>query len=1119
MKKITETSYKIFVLSMLLLGGIFFMPKTAFAAYGDTTTFTGKPYDGDGGQADEALLDFPEDVAVDANGNMYIADTYNDAVRKVATDGTISTLAGGGYGFSDGTGTDASFALPRGIATDANDNVYVADTSNNAIRKITPAGVVTTLLNSGLSAPYGIAIAGTTLFILDNGSNSLKSMPLSGGVVTTVATGLNDPRKIAVTDDGTKAYIADSGSHRVLQILVSTGVVSVVAGSDALGYQEGVGAAAAFNYPYGVALSADEQTLYVADPDLYVTDRIRTIDLASGQTSLFAVDTAQSDMIFPAGMAVANNNLYIAMSGLGIVRRYALNDATDTEVFAGTDRFGMREGSDPLFGRPNDAALSLDGKTMYIGDNNRVRKLDMATKASSYITGSIVDNYREGLPIGIGVSTLQEARFSNVAGIVVASDGKALYIADRWNNRIRKVDLTASPVSTSLVTGAGRSNSTGETENGYQEGGPCSQIVDRTDSLTLQSGCAYFLGPTSLALDPSEHYLYVADTGNNRIRRITLSDGTTSLVAGSSQGYADGIGSAAQFNAPFGIAVNSDGTKLYVADRGNHRIRVIDLTTNGVTTLAGAGSAGYREGIGTAAFFSYPARLKIGADGMLYVTESGSHRIRLVDPATGLTKLVSGSGDRGFANGTQRQAKFNGLGGIVPDTANGIVYVLDSGNDTIRQMDVEGAAPYADPAPTITKVEPSDVDPRWTKTGNINVKIRGTGFRYGATVKFYTTKAVKTYIVSSKEIVVTVPIAKLTPGWYDVTVTNVDNQFAVKETAFGVRDPKSGKDSLTGKVPDRFFTLSALRGFTGFSNAYAGGFTITTGNVWGDQKKEIVLGTADGQAPLVKIYSNNGKQRGSFFAFSKTTKTGVRVASCDLDNNGFDEVIAAPGSGSNPIVRIFDRTGKLVLKKGFSALDKKFTGGIHLACADLNGDGKAEIVATGSRGGNGKVYVYAATGKLLSSFAPYGSSFHGGITLGTVRPNATTAARILVAGETGQAKVLVYSYDGKRQGIGISPYGPSFNGGISVSGGDTSGDGVGKIVVTPVHSAGTLAKIFSSATGKRLAQFSVPPKKFTGGIRVAVGDVDGDGVADIATVAAARFHAIVQMFHQNGKPL
>jgi sugar lactone lactonase YvrE len=241
-----------------------------------------------------ARFNFPSGAAVDANGNVYVADRYNNTVRKITSAGVVTTLAGtaGQSGFTDATGGAARFYEPIGIAIDANGNVYVADNRSNTIRKITSAGVVTTLAGTGgqsgstdatgaaarFRAPFGVAVdANGNVYVADRLNDTIRKIT-SAGVVTTLAgtagqsgstdgTGadarFNDPIGIAVDDYG-NVYVADFGNHIVRKI-TSPGVVTTLAGTAGQsGSTDATGAAARFYFPSGAAVDA-HGNVYVAD--------------------------------------------------------------------------------------------------------------------------------------------------------------------------------------------------------------------------------------------------------------------------------------------------------------------------------------------------------------------------------------------------------------------------------------------------------------------------------------------------------------------------------------------------------------------------------------------------------------------------------------------------------------------------------------------------------------------------------------------------------------------------------------------------------------------------------------------------------------------------------------
>lgn len=262
---------------------------------------------------------------------------------------------------------------------------------------------------------------------------------------------------------------------------------------------------------------------------------------------------------------------------------------------------------------------------------------------------------------GYGGSTdgaTSSAEFQNPSAIAVDAQGN-LYVADTWNHRIRKITPNGL-VSTLAGTGT----------LGYLNG---SALM------------AEFYGPSGIAVDP-RGTLYIADTGNNRIRKLTP-DGQVSTLAGTGdEGYLDGAGNTAQFNLPSGIALDASDN-LYVADAGNHRIRKV-APDGTVSTVAGSGAEGYAVGIGTAAAFNNPFSLTVDAQGIIYVADTWNNRIRKILP-DGTVLDVAGSGIEGYKDGAASTAEFYLPSAVVVD-AHGIVYVADGYNHAIRKIAPEG---------------------------------------------------------------------------------------------------------------------------------------------------------------------------------------------------------------------------------------------------------------------------------------------------------------------------------------------------------------------------------------------------------------------------------------------
>ncbi|MDR2209826.1 MAG: SMP-30/gluconolactonase/LRE family protein [Azoarcus sp.] len=330
------------------------------------------------------------------------------------------------------------------------------------------------------------------------------------------------------------------------------------------------------------------------------------------------------------------------------VTRYSSRTTTVSTLADGT-------GSDARFHASNGIAIDKAG-SLYVADteNHRIRKVSPTGEVSTLAGGE------KGESDGTG----SDAQFNAPFGISIDKAGN-LYVADTENHRIRKV----SPMGeVSTLTGS---------EKGYADG---------------SGSAAKFERPTGIAIDASNN-LYVADSGNNRIRKVTPT-GEVSTLAGSGAipwqgGFADGPGNAAQFGWPTGIAIDASNN-LYVADANNHRIRKI--APNGeVSTLAGSGATGSKEGgfadgPGSAAQFKQPTDITIDKAGNLYVVDRGNSRIREITP-NGEVSTLAGSG-LGCADGPGSVAQFYLPSAIAID-ASGNLYVADNGKYRIRKIVIE----------------------------------------------------------------------------------------------------------------------------------------------------------------------------------------------------------------------------------------------------------------------------------------------------------------------------------------------------------------------------------------------------------------------------------------------
>ncbi|NQV13556.1 MAG: hypothetical protein HQ530_04635 [Parcubacteria group bacterium] len=1079
-----------FVKQLIFLVVFLLLPVVSWASYGDTISYLGKVYDGDGDSARSAYLDFAEDVAFSSTGKMVIADTYNNVIRGIDTSNKAYTVAGtGSYGDKIGATGSAEFALPRGIAVASNGTVYVADTANNKIKKIS-SGNVTTLVDDGLSQPEGVAVRGSTLYIADTGNNAIKKVSTSGGSVTTVASSISSPKKLTSTSSGQHLYVAAGGSYKVIKVTVSSGAKSVIAGSGTAGYVDAVGTSARFRNVVGVSLDETRNSLYVTDGNGYA-DYVREIDLSDNTVTTLATDEVMSTINYPKGITSRGDYVYIANSGIGTIQRCNKDTGSidaEADWMVGKKRFGHEFGSssNSLLGRPNDMVFSPNGQSMYVAENNFLRKVNMSNSYTSFVAGSIVDAYRE--------DTGDQARFSSIASLTINSTGTTLYLTDRWNNRIRSVNLSNN--TSALVSGGGETDCSGSC-NGYVEG---------------SKNSARFNNPAGIAISADNAYLFVADTSNNRIRKVRISDGQTWLLAGSGvAGHADGKGSVAKFDSPFGITIDSAGEYLYVADRENHRLRRIKISTGDVTTVAGSGSNGYRDAIGTTAVLSYPEYVKVGADGNLYFTEVGSQLVKFMDISTRSVRTIAGNLNRGFKNGDSTSSRFNNPKGLLPDTANSKLYVADNWNDTIRRISIPDEPPYSEPAPQPTSVSPLDRYKKATSSSQIlSLNIGGSNFTHGASAMFGSYGAVKTYVNASNELTVEIPFGQMPPAYYNVKVTSMDGQSGTCEKCFIVLNPD-------GSLPPEAQVEESQVDFDAYDVRQRGGYHIYSGNVFGGalSPDEIVTGTEEGFGPQVSIFDGNGNVIGRFFAYAEHLRSGVRIATCDLDNDGTEEIVTAPGKGGRPHIRIFNAQGEPTVHPGFFALDGKFKGGANIACGDVNADGRAEIIVAAAQGGGPHVTVHNYKSEVIASFMAYDTSFRGGIRLATADFNDDGRYEIVTGPESGAPHVQMFNAtenEVRRLNPGFYAFHPTFGGGLSLTGGDVDGDGDEEIIVSQRTQGQAWVKVYSGQDQAIMKTFLAYAPSFEGGAVVTAGDTDGDGKDEVMTMPGSGGSPQVRVF-------
>lgn len=523
------------------------------------------------GLTNPVFLGLPVSLAVNATGSVYVVSQWANSIRLVTPDGRVELVAGNEAsiwgGFLDGTGAAALFSQPEGLALDTAGNLLVADTGNNAIRKVTPAGVVTTVAGQGrfrpgflngpvasaqLSQPRGIALDGAgNIYFADKNIACIRMISAGGEVSAFVgepgtggdADGSGSAARfsrvtgLAWSATG-KLIIAENGNHTIREA-TPAGQVTTLAGAASSGDRDGMGNSARFNYPTDLTLDS-VGNLYVADAVNGVVRKVRPNGLVTTLTAPLNGPLGIARFGFPSGVAVdTNGTVYVA-------------DSYASQVFKITQDGVLSMFADGFRG-PQGIALDRGGN-LFVADsyNHAIRKVTPAGLVSTLVGGP-----SSGYVDGAG----NDARFNLPSGVAVAADG-TVYVADQNNARIRKI----SPEGV-VSTLAGFANTGGFSYTPYRE-------LLAADGAGSDSG---FYLPSCLAVDAAGN-VFVSDGANHLIRKITPA-GFATTIAGvfGKPGSADGTWNEGRFEFPRGIALASDGT-LYVSDSGNRITRGVPTT-------------------------------------------------------------------------------------------------------------------------------------------------------------------------------------------------------------------------------------------------------------------------------------------------------------------------------------------------------------------------------------------------------------------------------------------------------------------------------------------------------------------------------------------------------------
>ena len=597
-------------------------------------------------------------------GDLVIADYQAQRIWRIDGAGILHTFAGDGtpgWTGDGGPAHEARMCYPHDLCLDHEGNLYVNDQNCSVFRRIDArTGVITHVAGSGRPGRGG-----------------------DGGPATEAETDVTCGIAVARNGD---IYLASEWSSNVRRIDAETGIIERFAGQDARHYPSESGSSRPAAGPWcsfqgyhgdgGPAIDAAfwhcEHLAFDSKGDLYVcdnsNDRIRKIDMRTGIITTVLGNgqrasngdggpATEASTLMPDAICLdVHDNLFVGEKyGFRVRRVDAVTGIVTTLVGTGEPGFG-EEG---LPG-PQTRCASIeggiwadpDGTVHYCDCSGRTRRYDGATGIVTTVFG--------GTSVHDG-KTATEAFLNCVEGIDVGPDGH-IYLADRWNQRIRSID----PL-TGIIRGVA-----GNGARAYGgDGGPAND--------------AYLGNPGHVAVD-SHGRVTIADGRHSHVRRVDA-DGIITTIAGTGQKWDKGDGGPA-VSACFDdvdAVLYADNDDLYISDSGVGRIRKVDAATGIITTVAGIGLPGYSGDGG-------PAELALSGDGFLYFSDCAHHVVRRIDLTTGVITTVIGSGKAGYsADGTPAaQARIDSPQSVALAPASGELYFADTGNNRVRRVNAEG---------------------------------------------------------------------------------------------------------------------------------------------------------------------------------------------------------------------------------------------------------------------------------------------------------------------------------------------------------------------------------------------------------------------------------------------
>ncbi|NBV87018.1 MAG: hypothetical protein EBS01_12330, partial [Verrucomicrobia bacterium] len=650
------------------------------------------------GPANSAKFYNPSGLGIDSDGNVFVADQSNHAIRKITPAGVVSTFAGSGTGAGgsgDGQGTAARFNNPYSLSVDREGNVYVADLSAQLIRKISPAGYVSTIGGVYGSAAFAVEGVGTiarfynpsgvvvdangTLYVADRSQHTIRK-----GAPYTIAASLSSSAlgapvdaasaTIALGSLGQNATLAVLGgsqtTNRALNLSGTTGLVTLDAGGTGfLKFASNLVVTGVGSKTFKLQGSAVAELAGIV-PDNSPLNKTSLVKEGSGTWWLTGASSYSGGTAFNAGTLVLGNNAALGSGSLTLASGVTLDACvpltlpspaqtwSGTLNFTGTSVLDM--GSGPVTLTSDQTVNVVAGSLTVSGINGGAFALTKAGNGSLILSGTNfytgVTNVTAGTLILNGPGALPVGSTLNVSGSgsVMPQNGAKIILG---------LDQTAG-----------------------------TEISDGTVSMTVGgNGGLSKQGGGTVTLTGSSTYSGKTTVAQGILRTSAINGYTTSvynwtLFAGTVGvgGYNNATGTAARFQNPSGVAADKDGN-LFVADYDYRVIRKI-TPAGVVTSIAGsAGNYGSQDGVGTNATFYNPTGVAVDGIGNVYVADQANHTIRKITSGGSVTTLAGLAGSAAYLDGQGSAARFYNPTGVAVDTA-GNVYVGDMSNHVIRKI-------------------------------------------------------------------------------------------------------------------------------------------------------------------------------------------------------------------------------------------------------------------------------------------------------------------------------------------------------------------------------------------------------------------------------------------------